>query len=281
MQKKSEKQSFAPDTLFQVKEMGKRIKFILKLENLYLNRDDSNGYTTGKITDENPFFTLRFNDPSKTNHISNLLVAKYNYCTEVSECGLELLVSNKPILDPSDIEIDGKIQKETKSNFDNFDHDLDEDPKLKILRTRYKKIIGAIRYHFPMSYGFNENSSNGYRATRIKNPDDNSFFIQLTTQDLADNISHFLFNNGYKVIRENPNTIKVFIEDVPEESEIIKNLPSDEFTGEQLSKIWDMLNTNGLVLLDVNNQYSVLDLFNGKGLPHINKDEFIKIIENQ
>lgn len=282
MSKKTDKSaSFVPDSTFPIKEMGKRIKFILKLENLYPNRDDLNGYTCGKISEDNPFFSIRLNDTSKYSHISNLLSVKYNYCTELTDSGDELLISNKPILDPSDLEIDGEIEKELKESFDNFDAEQDDDPKLKVLRSRYKRIIGAIRYNFPMSYGFNQNSSNGYKATRIKNADENSFYMQFPTAELTDSVSHFLFKNGHKAIKTDSNTLEIFVEDVPDESPIFKNIVEEEFSSEQLAKIWDMLNTNGLVLLDVNNQFSTLDLFNGKGLPQLNKDQFIKIIKNQ
>lgn len=282
MNRKMDKNSLSlPDSLFQVKEMSKRIKFILKLENLYPNRDDSNGYYCNKVCESTPYFSIRLNDKNKYQHIQNLLTTKYNYCTDLIEPGHELIISTKPILDPSDVEIDNQIKDEIKSNFETFDVESDDDPKLKILRSRYKRIIGAIRYHFPMSYGFNENSSNGYRSTRIKNSRDTSFLMQFTATELADNISHFLFNNGYKVTRINENTLNIFLDEVTDESDIIKNMVSEEFTSEQLGKIWDMLNTNGLVLLDVNNQFPILDMFNGKGLPQINKEQFIKIIENQ
>jgi len=282
MSKKLDKNlTFVPDSTFPVKEMGKRIKFILKLENLFPNRDDLNGYTCGKISESNPFFSIRLNDPSKYSHICDLLTVKYNYCTEMSDSGDEMIISNKPILDPSDVEIDSEIEKEMKDSFEHFDLDQEDDPKLKVLRSRYKKIIGAIRYHFPMGYGFNRNSSNGYKATRIKNAEEKSFFMQFPTAELTDSISHFLFKNGHKSIKTDPNTLEIFVTDVPEESDILKDIVQDDFTAEQLAKFWDMLNTNGLVLLDVNNQYSILDLFNGKGLPPIDKDQFIKIIKNQ
>ena len=282
MSKKLEKTlTFLPDTIFQVKEMGKRIKFILKQENLYQNREDSNGYVCGKILEDNPVFSIKLNDPSKIQFIIDLLSKKYNYFTERGESIDELIIRTKPILDPTDIEIDGEIEKEIKESFEHFDSDPDEDPKLKILRSRYKRIIGAIRYNFPMSYGFNQNSSNGYKATRIKNADENSFFMQFPTAELTDSVSHFLFKNGHKAIKSDANTLEIFVVDVPEESPIFKNMVEEEFSNDQLGKIWDMLNTNGLVLLDVNNQYSILDLFNGKGLPQINKDQFIKIIKNQ
>lgn len=281
MNKKSERTSFVPDTVFQVKEMGKRIKFILKLENLYQNREDSNGYTCAKIKDDNPFFSIKFNDASKCHHISKLLSSKYNYCTHIGDNGIDLVVTNKPMLDPLDLEIDIQIKEDIKNSFEGFEHELDEDPKLDILRRRYKKIIGAVRYHFPMSYGFNENSSNGYRSTRIKGSDDTFFHMQFTTSELTDNVSNFLLNNGYKVSRHNQNTIQVFLEDPINESEILKHLNQQEFSGEQLEIIWDMLNTNGLVLLDVNNQFNILDLFNGKGLTHVGKEQFIRIIKNQ
>jgi hypothetical protein len=282
MPKKTEKISnFIPDTLFQVKEMGKRIKFILKQENLYQNREDSYGYTCGKILEEDPVFSLKFNDSSKASYIYVLLTQKYNYNTKIDASGYELHVKHKHILDISDIAIDGEIEKEIKDSFEQFDSDPDNDPKLEILRSRYKKIIGAIRYHFPMGYGFNQNSSNGYKSTRIKSAEDDSFFMQFTTSELTDSISHFLFKNGHKAIKQDSNTLQIFVTDIPEESEILKNIIENEFTSDQLNKIWDILNTNGLVLLDVNNQFSVLDLFNGKGLPQINKEHFVKIIKNQ
>lgn len=282
MPKKTEKISnFIPDTLFQVKEMGRRIKFILKQENLYQNREDSNGYTCGKISDENPVFSLKFYDCRKAEYVFLLLTKKYNYSTEIDDTGRELFIKHKPILDVSDIAIDNEIEKEIKDSFEQFDSDSDNDPKLEILRNRYKKIIGAIRYHFPMGYGFNQNSSNGYKSTRIKSVEDDSFFMQFPTAELTDSISHFLFKNGYKAIKQDSNTLQIFVTDIPEESDILKNIIDNEFTPEQLNKVWDILNTNGLVLLDVNNQFSVLDLFNGKGLPQINKEQFVKIIKNQ
>lgn len=282
MSKRSDKNlDFAPDTIFLVKEMGKRIKFILKLENLYQNRDDGNGYVCGKVSDDTPFFSIKLNDVSKTDSVKELLSKKYHYIVEGDRVSGELVIRNKSILDPSDIEIDDEIKKEVKDSFDNFDSDPEEDPKLKLLRSRYKKIIGAIRYNFPMGYGFNQNSSNGYKATRIKNAEEKSFFMQFPTAEFTDTIGHFLFKNGHKSIRTDPNTLEIFVTDVPEESPIFKNIIEEEFTSDQLSKIWDMLNTNGLVLLDVNNQYSILDLFNGKGLPQLNKEQFIKIIKNQ
>lgn len=281
MSKKSDKNLIvAPDTIFLVKEMGKRIKFILKLENLYQNRDDSNGYVCGKISEDTPFFSIKFNDISKISSIKELLSKKYHYFVEHGELDGELIINTKPILDPSDIQIDDEIKKEVKDSFDNFDIDSEDDPKLQILRSRYKRIIGAIRYNFPMGYGFNQNSSNGYKATRIKNPDENSFFMQFPTTELTESVSHFLYKNGHKAIKTDSNTLEIFLEEVPDESPIFQSLVQDEFSEEQLSKIWDMLNTNGLVLLDVNNQYSILDLFNGKGLPQLNKDQFIKIIKN-
>ncbi len=282
MSKKLDKTlTFLPDTIFQVKEMGKRIKFILKQENLYQNREDSNGYVCGKISEDNPFFSIKLNDPAKVQFIIELLTKKYNYFTEKGDSHDELIIKSKPILDPSDIQIDGEIEKEMKDSFDHFDLDPDDDPKLKLLRSRYKRIIGAIRYNFPMSYGFNQNSSNGYKATRIKNVEETSFYMQFPTAELTESVSHFLFKNGHKAIKSDANTLEIFVVDVPEESPIFKNMVEEEFSNDQLGKIWDMLNTNGLVLLDVNNQYSVLDLFNGKGLPQLNKDQFIKIIKNQ
>lgn len=282
MYKKMDKNSVSiPDSLFQVKEMSKRIKFILKLENLFPNRDGKNGYFCSKVTESTPYFAIRLNDGTKYDYICQLLSSKYNYCTEMNDSGQELIISTKPILDPSDLEIDGEIEKEIKDSFEQFDSEPDEDPKLKLLRSRYKKIIGAIRYHFPMNYGFNQNSSNGYKSTRIKSPEDTSFLMQFPTSELTDSISYFLFKNGYKAIKQDYNTLQIFVEDVPEESDILKDIVHDDLSNEQLNKIWDMLNTNGLVLLDVNNQFSILDLFNGKGLPQINKEQFIKIIKNQ
>lgn len=282
MAKKTDKNpDVVPDSIFLAKEMGKRIKFILKLENLYQNRDDLNGYYCGKICEDNPFFSIKLNDASRAIALKELLSKKYHYFVNDGESTGELIIKSKPILDPSDLQIDDEIKKQEKKSFDNFDSDNEDDPKLKILRSRYKKIIGAIRYHFPMGYGFNQNNPNGYKATRIKNSDEKSFFMQFPTSDLADSISHFLFKNGHKTLKSDPNTLEIFLEEFPEESQILNNLLEDDFTSEQLNKIWDMLNTNGLVLLDVNSQYSILDLFNGKGLSQISKEQFVQIIKNQ
>jgi len=270
-----------PDIIFQVKEMGKRIKFILKQENLYQNREDVNGYLCGKISEDNPVFSIKLNDPTKIKYITELLTRKYNYITEAGSESDELIIKNKSILDPSDIEIDDEIQKEIKESFDCFDAEQDDDPKLNLLRSRYKRIIGAIRNNFPMSYGFNQNSPNGYKASRIKNAEQKSFMMQFPTSEFTDSVSHFLYKNGHKAIKTDSNTLEIFVVDVPEESPILKNIVDQDFSPEQLIKIWDFLNSNGLVLVDVNNQFSTLDLFNGKGLPQINKEEFIKIIKNQ
>ena len=119
------------------------------------------------------------------------------------------------------------------------------------------------------------------KASRIKNAEQKSFMMQFPTSEFTDSVSHFLYKNGHKAIKADSNTLEIFVVDVPEESPILKNLVEQDFSPEQLAKIWDLLNTNGLVLVDVNNQFSTLDLFNGKGLPQINKEEFIKIIKNQ
>ena len=264
--KKEKVEKINPEVLNQMKEESKRIRDILRANNLQPQVNGFGDYKMQRVKSSSPTLHLDFKNPKIAEDIANVLSKKYGYNSTIKDKLVSVVlikyktkhtqgqlvfledsksnttkttaIKNK-VAAPKNVATPKSTPKQTHTPIPADKGDdlplfkemrdrkiLQEEEKIELLRSRAKRIVGLIRHKFDIS-NVRGDKKNGYNSSRIHNPNIAGYWMRFPSDAMAQKVASFLESENY-IVSLTHREITVDLLSTPEDVKVQKHEQTSE-----------------------------------------------------